>query len=182
MAYEEPSAILQVALDAERANHPEDAIRTVEALLDDNKLPAADVVTAWNVFGLSYADEERFNEARGAYERAISAFKTISEERSMPSELGDLLSNLADVYSQTNQFDVVLHLRLKALRAYQQANNVAGAARSYANLAAIELSQGHLPPAKKYVVEGYAALPKATDMETDDRAMFYTIRAWELEK
>ena len=100
----------------------------------------------------------------------------------MPSELGDLLSNLADVYSKTNQFDVVLHLRLKALRAYQQANNVAGAARSYANLAAIELSQGHLRPAKKYVAEGYAVLPKATDMETDDRAIFYTIRAWELEK
>lgn len=182
MASEDPKAALRAALDAERASRPEEAIRRVETLLASTALHGSDVVAAWNILGLSYADEERFNEARKAYERAAASFSAIPDASSRLSELGDLLSNWGDLYSQMTQFDAALRLHQKALSLYQQAGNYAGIARSFAILAGIELSRNHLRAARKYVSEGDAVLPLAKDMDSDELAMFYMIRGWALEK
>lgn len=180
MAMEVPT--LKTALEAERAHHPEEAIRGVEVLLNSNALLGRDVVTAWDILGLSYADEGRLDEARRAYEKAIASFDAIPEASSRPSDLGDLLSNLGDVYSQMYDSDTALHLRLKALSLYQQVNNLTGIARSYIFLAGMELNQKHIRSAKKYLAAAYAALPNAASIDSDDRAEFYMVRGWELEK
>ena len=164
-----------------RSDEPDRAIQAVRAILGSSSLTNMQQVEAWNILGLAYSDKEEFDNARQAFERALSFMNAAEGDSSAKSRYADILSNLAGMYGQMNQFDAATRLRLNALGLYRSAQDAAGITRCYTNLIGIELSRNQTRTARKYMRLADEAITHASDMDSNDRATFHATRGWELD-
>jgi tetratricopeptide (TPR) repeat protein len=135
---EDPNTPLASLADLTRRGQLPQVIQTASSLLASNTLSPADQAMALIYLGFAYQQRGEFTTATSDYERALAV---VDRDGQHPSEYAATLATLATVYAQIGQIDTAKHVLLRSVHLFESANDHAGAAMIWNDLATIAADQ-----------------------------------------
>jgi tetratricopeptide (TPR) repeat protein len=154
-------------------------ISLIPALISSNSLDRRETGGAWIILGVAYQETGDFVQSQSAYERAIQTF---SHEQADKTEYATALSHLGGLYCDMNKPEIAIRLEKKALGIYQDQKLQDAQARSYANLAGLEIYANHRRASKQYLSRATQEAALAGNLGDDFFASLFSIRGWLSEK
>lgn len=150
-------------------------IEEIPQLISSNRLDNGELSRALVLLGFAYQELGEFMQARRAYERALSL---LLDHEAPSADYGAALENLADLYQDMGNVTVAIGMDRKALALYERAQLHGAVARSCANLAGLELSEGHRKDGSKYLTRAIEEAKSAKDLDEDFFAAVSATQAW----
>lgn len=114
-------------------------------------------------------------QARRAYERALPL---LLDHQAPSAEFAAALESLADLYQDMGNVTLAIGMDRKALAIYERTQLRGAVARSCANLAGLELSEGHRKDGSKYLTRAIEEAKSAKDLDEDFFAAVSSTQAW----
>jgi tetratricopeptide (TPR) repeat protein len=146
-------------------------IQTANSLLAADKLTPADQGMALIYLGYAYQQRGEFTKATANYEKALAV---VNRDGEHTSDYAATLATLAAVYAQIGQMDTAKHVLLRSVHMLEDANNHAGAAMIWNNLATIAAEQHSRGEAHKDMARSIAESQLAKDITTGELAALAT--------
>ncbi len=147
----------------------------VPQLINSNRLTEAELGPALLVLGFAYQELGEFTQARRAYERALSI---LSDRQAPPEAYAAALASLADLYQDMGAVKIAIRIDRRALVIYERTQLHGSVARSCADLAGLELSEGHRRNGGKYLARAIEEAKSAKDLDEDFFAAVSSMQAW----
>ena len=150
-------------------------IEEIPQLISSNRLDNGELGRALVLLGFAYQELGEFMQARRAYERALPL---LLDHKAPSAEYAAALESLADLYQNMGNVTVAIGMDRKALALYERTQLHGAVARSCANLAGLELSEGHRKDGSKYLTRAVEEAKSAKDLDEDFFAAVSSTQAW----
>ena len=146
-------------------------IETANPLLATGKLPPANEGVVCVYLGYAYQQRGEFTKATASYEKALTV---INRDGQHPTDYAAALATLAAVYAEIGQFDTAKHVLLRSVHLLEDANDHAGAAMIWNNLATIAAERHSRGESHKDMARSIAESKLANDITTSELAALAT--------
>ena len=150
-------------------------IEEIPRLINSNRLDNGELGHALVLLGFAYQEQGEFMQARRAYERALPL---LLDHQAPSAEFAAALESLADLYQDMGNVTLAIGMDRKALAIYERTQLRGAVARSCANLAGLELSEGHRKDGSKYLTRAIEEAKSAKDLDEDFFAAVSSTQAW----
>jgi tetratricopeptide (TPR) repeat protein len=112
------------------------AAEMAKPLIDSRSLHGVDLGRAWTLLGFAYKEQGLFAAAQEAFDQSIAILQQTPE---FANDYAVALDHLGALYEDQGQTDAARHLWLRALKLFENGNNITAIAEVYRDLAELEL-------------------------------------------
>lgn len=171
LAAQDPNTSLAGLTELIRRGQLPQAIEAANSLLATGKLTFPDQGMALIYLGYAYQQRGEFTKATASYEKALAV---VNRDGQHSTDYAATLATLAAVYAQIGQFDTAKHVLLRSVHMLEEANDHAGAAMIWNDLATIAAEQHSRGESHKDMARSIAESKLANDITTSELAALAT--------
>lgn len=150
-------------------------IEMLPKLIDSTRLNAGETGQAWMILAFAHQERGDFMLSETAYEHSLAL---LSNEPRYAESYAAALDNFSDLYRTMNKLETAKELQKRAIDTYERLHSHAALAKSYSNLAGLELSQKHRRDVSKYLSRSLQEAKLAGGLDDDFSASISSNQAW----
>lgn len=175
-----PGQKLTEAYRLEREGKAGQAIAQLESLLnskslDSKSLDPAGIGKAWDVLGLAFEDRGDFSASRRAFEQSIQAYESTPN---VTIDYAMALDDFGELCVTTGQPALAVKMMERALHNFEAAQDHAGTARAFRDLAGAMFSQNKMRQGRQNLDRAVKESLLTDDLSEDDLANLASLQGW----